>query len=317
MRATIDGTDEQTWFGEWPPRLSDFGFQGAIYHSSLREFGYDLAASLLGEPADWNLARRMWEAGVRFLFLPRSVGTYHVDPAAPAAPWWRQRARDRGALTDDGPGPLPEEVVRTTKRLLDRIPVDFGGGCSEVKAHIVADVIMSNRLRLAVELGVYRGRFLLPLGVAFRSLGSGVAIGVDPYSAEAATQSDDHSLGSEALTAWALAQDWDGLHAAVLGLITAEGLDDWTKVFRETSEEAAHRFSAGEIDLLHVDANHDRDAVKRDFETFRPLVRPGGFIVLDDVTWESVRPIYQELRLTSDVIAERTTLQDDFAIFRT
>jgi glycosyltransferase involved in cell wall biosynthesis len=97
MRAVVDGTRIETWFGVFPPCLSDFGFQAAIYHAELRDFRYDVAAALVAEPGDWNLARRMWEAGVRFHFLNRLVGTYHVDADAPSVDWWRQRAASRGA----------------------------------------------------------------------------------------------------------------------------------------------------------------------------------------------------------------------------
>jgi hypothetical protein len=95
LRAVIDGTGIETWLGEWPPSDGHFAFQAAIYHAHLKEFRYDLAAQWLDEGGDWNLARRMWEAGVRFAFLPRSVGTYHVHGGAS---WWAARAQERGRL---------------------------------------------------------------------------------------------------------------------------------------------------------------------------------------------------------------------------
>jgi glycosyltransferase involved in cell wall biosynthesis len=93
LRVAIEGTGIETWLGEWPPRDGHFAFQGAIYHAHLKGFQYDIAAQWVDEGADWNLARRMWEAGVRFAFLPRFVGTYRVS-SGPA--WWAERARERG-----------------------------------------------------------------------------------------------------------------------------------------------------------------------------------------------------------------------------
>ena len=66
--------------GAWPPVYGQFGFQGAIYHAALRRFEYDENAYMAGEPGDWNLARRMWQAGVRFAFLDRVVTTYYWTP---------------------------------------------------------------------------------------------------------------------------------------------------------------------------------------------------------------------------------------------
>jgi glycosyltransferase involved in cell wall biosynthesis len=79
--------------GAWPPVYSQYGFQAAIYHAGLRRFGYDPHAYLAGEPGDWNLARRMWEAGVRFTFLDRIVGTYYWVPRDDQGREWLVWAR--------------------------------------------------------------------------------------------------------------------------------------------------------------------------------------------------------------------------------
>lgn len=97
-RAVI-ATYGETYFGTWPPKLGDFGFQTAIYHAGLTAFLYDANAHLVGEPADWNLARRMLEAGVRFEFVEQIVTTYYIDEQAPAIAWWRQRLQERGPFS--------------------------------------------------------------------------------------------------------------------------------------------------------------------------------------------------------------------------
>jgi hypothetical protein len=76
--------------GTFPPQLGDFGFQGALYNTALRELRYDMGCRFLDEPGDWNLARRMWEAGVRFTFVDRVVATWHVESGVEG--WFRQRA---------------------------------------------------------------------------------------------------------------------------------------------------------------------------------------------------------------------------------
>ncbi len=88
---------EETYFGAWPPAMGDFGFQSAIQHAGLTAFLYDANAYLFGEPADWHLARRMLEAGVRFDFVDRIVATYYVKPDDDSSiAWWRERVSQRG-----------------------------------------------------------------------------------------------------------------------------------------------------------------------------------------------------------------------------
>ena len=86
----------ETYFGVWPPVVGDFGFQAAIYHADLVAFLYDANAYLADEPADWNLARRMLEAGVRFQFVERIVTAYYLKGDMDTIDWWRDRCRQRG-----------------------------------------------------------------------------------------------------------------------------------------------------------------------------------------------------------------------------
>jgi glycosyltransferase involved in cell wall biosynthesis len=97
VARVVVGSHGETYFGAWPPALGDFGFQTALQHASLTSFLYDVNSHLFDEPADWQLARRMLEAGVRFEFLDRILTTYFVEDDSPSLQWWRERVRQRGA----------------------------------------------------------------------------------------------------------------------------------------------------------------------------------------------------------------------------
>jgi glycosyltransferase involved in cell wall biosynthesis len=62
--------------GSFPPEDHKFGWQMALQHRSMRMFEYELAAYVFDEPGDWNRARRMLRAGVRFGMLDAVVGDY-------------------------------------------------------------------------------------------------------------------------------------------------------------------------------------------------------------------------------------------------
>lgn len=78
---TIDvASGSESIMGAWPPTRGEFGFLGAVHHGGLARFHYDLNCRFADEPGDWNLARRLWEAGVTFSYLDRPVATHHHVP---------------------------------------------------------------------------------------------------------------------------------------------------------------------------------------------------------------------------------------------
>ncbi|MBC8135447.1 MAG: class I SAM-dependent methyltransferase [Fibrella sp.] len=55
---------------------------------------------------------------------------------------------------------------------------------------------------------------------------------------------------------------------------------DFSQLVRATFEDAASRFEDGSIDLLHIDGLHTYEAVKHDFETYRPKLSTQNAVVL-------------------------------------
>lgn len=80
MRVVEGGPDSPPTrsVGAWPPHRGGFHCQASMFHGCLRFLRYDRACALASEPNDWNLARRAWEAGVRFHFVDRETATLFV-----------------------------------------------------------------------------------------------------------------------------------------------------------------------------------------------------------------------------------------------
>lgn len=70
-----------------------------------------------------------------------------------------------------------------------------------------------------------------------------------------------------------------GTHSVTV--ITANTNDAVEAVRRETGEK---------IDYLHIDAGHTYESVKRDFDNYSPMVRPGGVVQIHDICLELGRP---------------------------
>ena len=100
VRNASDGRRLAVVVGSWPPRRTQFSFQDAICHAGLRAFRFDPRAFAHGEPGDWNLTRRLVEAGVKFAFLDRVVTTIHYTPRNVQTRFWLMRtARRHGYAT--------------------------------------------------------------------------------------------------------------------------------------------------------------------------------------------------------------------------
>lgn len=204
------------------------------------------------------------------------------------------------------------------------ISVDEGGGASLLKILVLAELIVINGLCRIVEIGVYRGRLMLPLAHLMLRLGRGEVIGIDPYSAVAAVQRDAETDGID-LVEWPHTVDWTVLHDDLIERISRWGLKERARLIRKRSRDAASAFTAASIDLLHIDGNHDREAVEEDVELFLPQVADGGFLVMDDVSWPTIRPVYESLIENHELLLALTErgvnlragdFANDFAILR-
>lgn len=65
--------------GSWPPRRGQIIHAAVLYSSTLRFFKHNVDSWRIGEPADWNMWRRMRNAGVRMHFVPRVVCRHYAE----------------------------------------------------------------------------------------------------------------------------------------------------------------------------------------------------------------------------------------------
>lgn len=126
-------------------------------------------------------------------------------------------------------------------------------------------LIMKTKPRLFVELGVFQGdSYLAFCDAAVRFNSRTACTGIDTW------EGDDHA-GRLAETVY---QDLKAFHDPLFGT--------FSDLRRGRFEDAVADFKDGSVDLLHIDGLHTYEAVKGDFETWRPKLSDRAVVLFHD-----------------------------------
>jgi hypothetical protein len=161
------------------------------------------------------------------------------------------------------------------------------GWCSPAKATKLASY--ASYARTFVEIGVFGGKSLFA-GALSQPSGS-IAIGIDPWESIPSVEGYD----GENATWWSKI-DHEAIYRSCRTFQTSLDLVRSCFLVRATASEAlplAERFSP--IDLLHIDGNHSESASLHDVTHYVPLVRLGGIVFFDDLSWETTRRAQEHL----------------------
>jgi hypothetical protein len=201
-------------------------------------------------------------------------------------------------------------------KILEDIQIDFGGGCSVSKGYLMAWLIRKYQIDYSVDIGVYRGRSLLPQAIAHREYTGGTAYGVDPWRNSAARENDNLAL-REAIDKFVSTTNFPSIYEEVDALIRVLNLDQNCTLMRAMSCEAIGYFESKGITfgLIHIDGNHDSERVMEDVSLYLRRLSRGGFLVIDDVSWDSVKPAYAVASKRLCRIYQRSDKWNDYAVF--
>jgi hypothetical protein len=209
-----------------------------------------------------------------------------------------------------------KDLLFEIEKLYAIIPSDNGGGCSIQKGITMAAFIKELNLQVTADIGVYRGRSLFPQAISHKNYTKGHVYGIDPYSKVAAIQNDNPKLFS-ILQDFAEKTNFDQVYNNVISIIKENHFQDYCAIIRQTSANAKQYFVDKGIvlGLVHIDGNHDTNFVMNDVNDYYPLLMKGGIIILDDISWNSVKPAFDYLSLNSAFIGDFIDNQNDFAVF--
>ena len=207
-------------------------------------------------------------------------------------------------------------IVSEVNTFYNIAPSDFGGGCAIQKALALVFYIKEFNLTNSVDIGVYRGRSLFPQAIAHKNFTGGKVFGIDPFENKAAIQNDKPELKT-LLDNFAETTDFELIYKELNHNLQSYSLDTFSTLIREKSESAKAYFKNNNLNigLVHIDGNHDTSFVVNDVNDYFPLVQSGGVIILDDISWESVKPAFDLISQKSEYIGKIIDDKNDFAVF--
>ena len=152
------------------------------------------------------------------------------------------------------------------------------GWCSQEKAFILIDLVLKTRPDIIVEIGVFGGKSFIPMAYALKVLGKGKAYGIDPWDKQESIQGLENPLNKEW---WGMLNHLDIMHG-LIAKIKEFQLEEQIDLIQNTSSGAS--IIEG-IDILHIDGNHSEESCYSDVLKWVPLVKKGGWIIFDDISW--------------------------------
>jgi hypothetical protein len=208
------------------------------------------------------------------------------------------------------------ELRRQVSEAVEGIQIDFGGGCSVSKAYLMAWLISKYQITSSIDIGVYRGRSLVPQAVAHREFTGGKAYGVDPWLNSEVRETGNPAI-REAIDSFVDTTNFPAIYEEVDALIRRLRLDQNCTLVRQKSCDAIHYFENERISfgLIHIDGNHDSDRVMEDVSLYLPRLCSAGFVVMDDISWDSVKSAYVVVSKRFCKLFQRIDKLNDYAVF--
>jgi predicted O-methyltransferase YrrM len=191
------------------------------------------------------------------------------------------------------------------------------GWCTLHKAMRLYELAARPGVEIAVEIGIFGGKSLLPIAAAFKRKGTGRIYGIEPWDNAIAIETKTNPENDK----WWSEVDLVAIKRGFLEKVTQQRIEEYVKILELPSDAGilvfqSNRFN-GKIDLVHIDGAHSPEQSVFDVTYWHRLCRSGAHIVLDDINWLSVRLAFEYLRDVSDLIETSTNDEDGhFAIFQ-
>lgn len=153
------------------------------------------------------------------------------------------------------------------------------GWCPPEKARYLYEIVSEHKPEIVLEIGIYAGKSLFPMAVAAEAYG-GRVIGIEPFSVLPTQEGINPKENDD----WWRSVNYNDLEHTFMTSVAKWELEPTIQLLKKTSK-AALADMPSEIGVIHQDSNHSEEVSFWETEHYAPLLKKGGFYILDDIDW--------------------------------
>ena len=164
-------------------------------------------------------------------------------------------------------------------------------GIHPALGRVVAEV----KPALAFDIGVWKGQSVASLSNAMRNARPDSALlAIDTFLGS--PEHWDRGRADRIMDSLGLVHGWPSLYWQFLSNMVLSGHAERVVPLPQTSENAAVILAKLRLrpELIHIDAAHEYEPVKRDIADYWALLKPGGIMIGDDYPWPGVKQAADE-----------------------
>lgn len=155
----------------------------------------------------------------------------------------------------------------------------------------LATEVSTDKRPCIVELGVFAGRSLFPMALAFKDAGRGLVYGVETWDNITPLEGENSKENDE----WWGRVNMDFIKAEFFKSVNFLALGNYVEAIKAKTYDAAVRFDDGTISIIHQDSAHNEEVITKELDAWSSKVRIGGYWVTDDDDWKETETGYAKL----------------------
>lgn len=180
------------------------------------------------------------------------------------------------------------------------------GWCSDDKISKMSDLILATKPKTIVEIGVFYGKSLICQSLALKKNGDGKIYGIDPWNV---VESIKYMSEQDTIKWWS-ELNYENIYQKCLCNVIDFQVEDYVEIIKNSAVNAIDKIDF-DIDILHIDGNHEEKSSYKDVALYVPKMKRGGFLWFNDANWSQCKKSISLIENTYNCQLIDKALSDD------